>query len=220
MPPPVETVSQICLWLYTLIYRALTPCTRVDSRACALDGSLCETEVRHSNAHGWLPVILPEHTAIGSPTNLNIQEGGPLYCLVSIVNLILWWMLFRWYKECCSFSGSRDHRAKPAGGLLIAWSSTFFSNPPHRSPLPAEKVESCNTIITASLCSQKWSPTLKQEQSHDDLLAIMIQEVQDLLLSTPVMSEPEQNLVQDPQILHTRYWGVYEISRFLHVGSE
>jgi len=51
------------------------------------------------------------------------------------------------------FSGSRDHTAKAAGGLLIAWSSTFFSNPPHGSPLSAEKVENCNTIITASLCS-------------------------------------------------------------------
>jgi hypothetical protein len=28
-------------------------------------------------------------------------------------------MLFRQYKKCSSFSGSRDHTSKPGGGLLI-----------------------------------------------------------------------------------------------------
>ena len=125
---------------YTHLYRALTSCTRVDTKACALEGSLCEPEVRHSNSDGWFPVIILEHRAIGSLINTNLQEGGTLYCLVSSVNLILWWMLFRWYKECFSFSGSRDHTAKPAGCLLISWSSTFFSNLPQRYPLSAEKL--------------------------------------------------------------------------------
>ena len=112
---------------------------RWEGSISVVEGSLCEPELRHRNLNGWLPVILPEHRAIGSPINTNIQEGGPIYGLISTVNLILWWMLFRWYKECCSFSGSRDHTAKPAGYLLIPWSSTFFSNPPHRCPLSSEK---------------------------------------------------------------------------------
>jgi hypothetical protein len=135
------------------------------------------------------------------------------------VNLIPQCMLFRWYNKYSSFSSSRDHTSEPAGGPLIAWSSTLFSNPTHEAHCSQRKWQ---VAIPSSLHHfvhrsdhQPEAGTVSWWPPHNI----------DLGGSRP----PLKHIIDEwgwaeagpgyPQVLHTRYWDVYKISRF-HVRSE